>query len=56
MNHFLCELFSLLNEKFQYAVLRNYETLPDQYNSRDIDLLIPYQDLELLKKTVAVFC
>ena len=55
MNHFLCELFSLLNEKFQYAVLRNYETLPDQYNSRDIDLLIPYQDLELLKKQLPSF-
>lgn len=50
MKNFLIQLFCLLNEKYHYAVLRNFETLPDQYDSRDIDLLIRRRELSNLQK------
>ena len=39
---FLLALFGAFNEKINYAVLRNFEGLPESYQGRDIDLLIPY--------------
>lgn len=37
---FLTALFGLLNKESEYAVLRNYEGLPEQNPSRDIDIAI----------------
>lgn len=40
MKDFLKSLFSYLNEHTLYAVLRNYEGLPERNDSRDIDIAI----------------
>lgn len=40
MKDFLKSLFSYLNEHTCYAVLRNYEGLPERNDSRDIDIAI----------------
>ena len=37
-NHII-RVFALLNERAEYAVLRNYEGLPDRNESRDIDII-----------------
>jgi thymidylate kinase len=42
-------IFALLNDAYTYAVLRNYERLPDACDSRDIDILIPWRELKRLK-------
>lgn len=55
MNQFLRELFTLLNAGYQYAVLRNYEDLPDKNSSRDIDLLILRDDLRRFRKLLPDF-
>lgn len=55
MNEFLIKLFQLLNTDYSYAVLRNYETLPDRIESRDIDLLISRQDLLRLRRLLLQF-
>ncbi len=39
-NH-ITRVFGLLNERAEYAVLRNYEGLPERNESRDIDIVIP---------------
>ncbi|NOQ32168.1 MAG: hypothetical protein GQ570_13720 [Helicobacteraceae bacterium] len=49
---FLSDFFTLLNEKYQYAVLRNFADLPNDVNSHDIDLLIKEKELKSLKKDV----
>ena len=36
----ISSVISLLNEKADYAVLRNFEGLPDKNKSRDIDIII----------------
>ena len=36
----LAALFGHLNEHCNYAVLRNFEGLPEKNNSRDIDIII----------------
>lgn len=41
---FLSSFFAWMNENVKYAVLRNYELLPDTYHSRDIDLAICKKD------------
>ena len=38
-NHII-RVFGLLNERAEYAVLRNYEGLPERNESRDIDIII----------------
>lgn len=50
MNTFLTELFALLNAEYPYAVLRNFESLPDRNDSRDVDLLMIRSDLNRLKR------
>lgn len=40
ISEFQTKLFGLLNEKAEYAVLRNYDGLPDYNQSRDIDIII----------------
>ena len=39
----LAALFGHLNENCEYAVLRNFEGLPDRNDSRDIDIIIERQ-------------
>ena len=49
MKDFLIELFALLNAEYNYAVLRNFDGLPERIDSRDIDLLIAKPELKRLK-------
>lgn len=39
-DNLLPQLFELLNTKYCYAVLRNYESLPESLDGRDIDILL----------------
>ena len=55
MSSFLTPFFELLNREYNYAVLRNFEELPDGNSSRDIDLLIPRADLRRLRKVLPEF-
>jgi thymidylate kinase len=49
----LCtELFTYLNEHCVYAVLRNYNGLPDHYTSRDIDILIEKNTYRKIKSDI----
>lgn len=43
-------IFKYLNKNTSYAVLRNSEGLPLKNKSRDIDILIPRQQYEMVKK------
>lgn len=43
--HFLTSIFNLLNKNSQYAILRNYDNLPDD-PGRDIDVLIDKRDFK----------
>ena len=50
MKHdFLNSLFSTLNAGYEYCVLRNWEGLPGECASRDIDILITKRELRRLK-------
>lgn len=42
----ITSVINLLNEKADYAVLRNYEGLPDKNKSRDIDIIITPDSLK----------
>lgn len=44
----LSEIFSLFNAEVKYAVLRNYENLPEK-SGRDIDLIIAQSDFNKIK-------
>jgi len=46
---FVTDLFLLLNEKYNYAVLRNFDGLPHAFKSHDIDLIIEEKSLPNLK-------
>ncbi len=46
----ISEVIALLNKKAQYAVLRNFEGLPDQNDSRDIDIIITRKSYKEIKK------
>jgi thymidylate kinase len=48
---FLIDLFLLLNADARYAVLRNYDTLP-QKSGRDIDLIIQEEDFRKIEKKI----
>ena len=52
---FLTDLFALLNNEYLYAVLRNYENLPEGDSGRDIDILILKNELRELKKQLPDF-
>ena len=43
-------VFGFLNERAEYAVLRNYEGLPDDNASRDIDIIITRGSLKKIKR------
>lgn len=42
----ITQIINLFNEKADYAVLRNYEGLPDKNKSRDIDIIITPESLK----------
>ncbi len=48
----LKELFDYLNAEVRYAVLRNYEELPDANNSRDIDIMIPRREFAVHRRNI----
>ncbi|WP_443632137.1 hypothetical protein ABXT64_06565 [Candidatus Marifrigoribacter sp. Uisw_064] len=49
---FVISLFNLLNENYNYAVLRSFEELPENFISHDVDILIDKKEFNLLKKDV----
>lgn len=49
---FLTDLFNLMNAEVEYAVLRNFEGLPDNNDSRDIDIAISRKDCIKLKSNL----
>lgn len=49
---FLQSVFVFLNKNTNYAVLRNYEGLPDKNNGRDIDIIINKNDFDTKKKAL----
>lgn len=48
----LLPLFEYLNTKCNYAVLRNYEGLPEKNNSRDIDIIIEKKEYVKVKRQI----
>ena len=50
----LAVLFGHLNENCEYAVLRNFEGLPEKNNSRDIDIIIERKSYKKEKKNLIV--
>ena len=55
-NHII-RVFGFLNERAEYAVLRNYEGLPERNESRDIDIIITRRGFRSIKRElVDTFC
>lgn len=54
MNHktkkLLSEIISVLNDRYDYAVLRNYDYLPENNLSRDVDILLNPRQLSKFQK------
>ena len=50
---FLKTLFNYLNQQTRYALLRNFEGLPEHNGSRDIDIAISYADYVQQRKVLA---
>lgn len=48
----LAKLFNMLNELADYAVLRNFEGLPEHNHSRDIDIAIRMRDYKRVKPRI----
>ena len=46
------ELFQILNSRVEYAVLRDYNDLPNSYSSRDIDILIRRECFKLVSNDI----
>lgn len=46
------KVIGFLNDKASYAVMRNFEGLPDSNNARDIDIIIDKNDFKKIKKEV----
>ena len=44
------DIIDLLNKEAHYAVLRNFEGLPDNNNSRDIDIIITRDSYKKVKE------
>lgn len=51
---FVVSLFHLLNKDYNYAVLRSFEELPENFSSHDIDILVEKKEFSQLKKDVYV--
>lgn len=50
MTQHITDIIGFLNEQADYAVLRNYEGLPDKNESRDIDIIITKASLKKVLK------
>ena len=50
------EIIGFLNENADYAVLRNFEGLPDRNDSRDIDIIITRKSYKKIKKALQMEC
>ncbi|MBR6520659.1 MAG: hypothetical protein IKT77_06730, partial [Paludibacteraceae bacterium] len=50
MKNYIIRVFGLLNERAEYAVLRNYEGLPERNESRDIDIIITRRGFRSIKR------
>lgn len=50
MKQFLANIFDFLNNHTDYAVLRNFEGLPEHNDSRDIDIAIRRKDFRRIRK------
>lgn len=48
----IMDLFNLLNQKYNYAVLRSFDDLPENFSSHDIDILVDKKEFNKLKKEV----
>lgn len=48
----ISDIISLLNKEANYAVLRNFEGLPDNNNSRDIDIIITRDSYKRVKESL----
>ena len=46
----ITRIIGLLNERAEYAVLRNFEGLPDKNKSRDIDIIITQKSYNRVKE------
>ena len=53
MTQHITDIIGFLNEQAEYAVLRNYEGLPDRNESRDIDIIITKESLKKILKPLA---
>ena len=49
----ITEVIGFLNKNADYAVLRNFEGLPENNNSRDIDIIITRQSYKSIKNILA---
>lgn len=52
MTQHITDIIGLLNEQAEYAVLRNFEGLPDRNESRDIDIIITEDSLKKVLKSL----
>ena len=50
MTQHITDIIGFLNEHADYAVLRNFEGLPDKNDSRDIDIIITKASLKKVLK------
>ena len=48
----ISQIIGLLNDQADYAVLRNFEGLPDKNTSRDIDIIITRESLKRVKPSL----
>lgn len=46
------QVIAYLNENTEYAVMRNFDGLPDSNSARDIDIIIRKKDLRRIKKSL----
>ena len=53
INAFVREFFNILNEQYNYAVLRGYHELPDNFTGHDIDILVDKNQFGKIKKDIA---
>ncbi len=49
-SQFISEVFGLLNNSAEYAVMRNFEGLPHSNAARDIDIIIRKQDFKRIRR------
>lgn len=52
INVFVKEFFIILNEQYNYAVLRGYHELPDYFTGHDIDILVDKNQFGKIKKSL----